>query len=576
MEIIVALSTIFQFAAGFFALKLIAETRRNWAWIFLASGIFAMAFRRTHSLYEIYQSGNVPTIPYEILGLAISILLFAGVFLISPLIRDMQMSAERIAESEERYRTVAEFTHDWEYWLTPDGKFVYVSPACERITGFTPREFMEEPDLFDSIIHPEYREEFAKRNASLAKLQKPSSHDLKIMDKSGHEHWIAHNSMPVYSRDGRFLGVRASIRLIDHRKNLEASLRDSRALYENLVQNSPCLVFRLTSTGQISFANKCALEHFGYAEDELTGVHVNEILINEITPHSMEILEQINQSFSSGQRIEVEIEHVRRDGMRFWGEWVNSAILDEFGEIKEFVCVGIDVTKRKALDKLKEDVSRIVRHDLKSPLSGIIGIPRILRKDSNITPRQAELLQSVEDAGTIMLELINRSLQLYKLETGTYVFDFKEFDLVTLLRDVVRHINIGKGDGAPIKLTIDGRSIEEGRAVLVSGERALVFSMFGNLVKNAVEASRDEPVLINVEEGEACITHIHNAGVVPEKIREKFFEKYVTEGKSGGTGLGTFSAYLIAEKHGGSITMSSSEQSGTILTVSLPWKYPSA
>ena len=112
MILIVAASTILQFAAGFLALRLIADSGRNWAWALLSAGIFAMAFRRTHTLYQIYRSGTVPTLSYELLGLVISILIFTGIYCIAPLLRDMRKANDDLAESEERYRTVAEFTHD--------------------------------------------------------------------------------------------------------------------------------------------------------------------------------------------------------------------------------------------------------------------------------------------------------------------------------------------------------------------------------------------------------------------------------------------------------------------------------
>ncbi|ETR72322.1 MAG: hypothetical protein OMM_07573, partial [Candidatus Magnetoglobus multicellularis str. Araruama] len=71
------------------------------------------------------------------------------------------------------------------------------------------------------------------------------------------------------------------------------------------------------------------------------------------------------------------------------------------------------------------------------------------------------------------------------------------------------------------------------------------------------------------DENAFCIS-IHNKGAVPEAVRENFFEKYTTSGKPNGTGLGTYSAKLIAETLGGSITMASSEKLGTMITLSFP------
>lgn len=573
MEIIVILSTALQFGAGFLSFRLIADSEKSTGWILLSVAILAMAFRRTHTLMEIYKSGNVPTLPYEVLGLVISVMLFVGVYLIAPLLRDMRTAADRLAESEERYRTVADFTYACEFWQGPDGLFIYVSPACERITGYSVQEFLDDPKLYDSLIHPEFREQVQRNGSTMAKLLNPSTFDAKIINKKGEEHWIAHNSMPVYSKQGNYLGTRASVRIIDHRKILEAELKASRALYENLVQASPCLVLRLTQEGVITFANRYALEKIGRSHDEIVGSNINGIFLGEEEGDSAAAAKLIRDSLVSGDRVDFEYEHLREDGSRFWGEWVNSAVRDETGMIGEFVCVGIDVTRRKALDKLKDDVSRIIRHDLKSPLSGIIGIPGILQKDDNITPRQAELLQAIEGAGTMMLDLINRSLDLYKLETGTYTFNFTDFDLVALVMDVVQHVRIGKDKEIPLTVTLDGKEVNEGDTAIISGERPLIFSMLGNLIRNAVEARKDKPVQVDLEMGALCTIRIQNAGLVPESIRDSFFEKYITAGKFGGTGLGTYSARLIAEKHGGSISMTTFNETGTTLTVCLPLKH---
>ena len=93
-----------------------------------------------------------------------------------------------------------------------------------------------------------------------------------------------------------------------------------------------------------------------------------------------------------------------------------------------------------------------------------------------------------------------------------------------------------------------------------------------NLVKNAVEASPKEgrvTVTCQTEPGALCII-IHNAGAVPEAVRDRFFEKYATAGKVCGTGLGTYSAQLIAKAHGGRIELATSEAEGTRVTVVLP------
>jgi CheY-like chemotaxis protein len=111
----------------------------------------------------------------------------------------------------------------------------------------------------------------------------------------------------------------------------------------------------------------------------------------------------------------------------------------------------------------------------------------------------------------------------------------------------------------------------DGENCIAWGEELLCYSMLGNLVKNAIEASPEGGTVdlsIGRTDGEA-IVRVHNAGAVPEAIRSRFFEKYSTSGKSGGTGLGTYSARLMARVQHGDIEMQTGEAPGTTLTVRL-------
>jgi signal transduction histidine kinase len=96
-----------------------------------------------------------------------------------------------------------------------------------------------------------------------------------------------------------------------------------------------------------------------------------------------------------------------------------------------------------------------------------------------------------------------------------------------------------------------------------------------NLVRNAVEASpREGEVGVSITRNGSYFFDIHNQGVVPEQVRDRFFERYATYGKKGGNGLGTYVAALIAKTHGGSVRFTTNEEEGTHLLVELP-KMPS-
>jgi signal transduction histidine kinase len=123
-----------------------------------------------------------------------------------------------------------------------------------------------------------------------------------------------------------------------------------------------------------------------------------------------------------------------------------------------------------------------------------------------------------------------------------------------------------------ICMVADGGGEAPAGRYIASGEKGLCHSLFGNLLRNAAEAST-EGGKIDVRfaaDEKHVIVAIRNDGVVPETIRDRFFDKYVTAGKAEGTGLGTYSAKLVTEAQLGAISMATSETNGTTLTVRLP------
>ncbi|MCP4702227.1 MAG: response regulator [Gammaproteobacteria bacterium] len=231
--------------------------------------------------------------------------------------------------------------------------------------------------------------------------------------------------------------------------------------------------------------------------------------------------------------------------------------------------------KNKKLEEtaiLRENVERITRHDIKTPLSGIINIPEILMRDPALAEEHKGLLKIAAEGGRRILEMVNRSLDVYKMETGTYCYEPVTVNVLPLFHKIIREMEqLSTKKDMSIEIRVHGRPAAKEDRFAVQGEPLLCYSLFANLIKNAVEASPEkEIVTLSVEKKEEeCFITIHNRGAVPERIRERFFEKYVTAGKFQGTGLGTYSAKLMAETQGGGIALQTSAENGTAITVRL-------
>ncbi|MBF0212548.1 MAG: HAMP domain-containing histidine kinase [Magnetococcales bacterium] len=235
----------------------------------------------------------------------------------------------------------------------------------------------------------------------------------------------------------------------------------------------------------------------------------------------------------------------------------------------------LEIQNRKLIesDQLKQDVELITRHDMKSPLNGLIGYSDILLEEAILDADQKAHVQKIRKAGVTILHMINLSLGLYRMEQGVYQLEPKEIDLIPIIYNINHDLQVLiAGNRLTLRVTMQGVPLIKGGLFRVRGEEVLCYSMLANLIKNALEASPEKGIVtvdLSKEAGTAIIT-IHNSGAVPEKIRDSFFEKYSSFGKLSGTGLGTYSAKLISEAQGGSIRMITSEEHGTQIIVHMP------
>jgi two-component system cell cycle sensor histidine kinase/response regulator CckA len=137
---------------------------------------------------------------------------------------------EALRVSEAEYRIVADNTYNWEFWLDPDRRFRYISPSCRRITGRECGEFTGDAAMLERIIHPDDQALYQAHVDGIERLKGESNVEFRILHADGSHRWIAHDCMPVYDRDGNWLGTRGSNRDITEQKRLEAQLRHAQRM----------------------------------------------------------------------------------------------------------------------------------------------------------------------------------------------------------------------------------------------------------------------------------------------------------------------------------------------------------
>lgn len=386
----------------------------------------------------------------------------------------------------------------------------------------------------------------------------------------------------------RFLRTMASIvaaaisnsllhgRLLIHTEELSNTVAQRTGQFNrffNAVEHSPASIVITDVRGNIEYVNPFFTNLTGYGFDEAKGK--NPRILNSGV-HDKEFFDHMWRELLAKRTWRGEICNRKKDGTLYWEHASISPLRDDEDRVINYIGVKEDITERRETERLKEDVERIMRHDLKNPLNSIINFPAVLKEEDNINEEQKEMLQIIEDAGLSMLKMINDSLDLFRMEKGRYEYKPEIMDITkTISRLSAELLPIANHYEVGIEVMIDGNPLKEAQPTRIFGEDLLIYSMLSNLLTNAIEASPPgETALLTVNTENKIVFELQNRGAVPEHIIPAFFGKYVTAGKKRGTGLGTYSAKLMAEVMGGSICLATSEEDGTRITVTIPAGVP--
>ena len=272
-----------------------------------------------------------------------------GVLWIGPLraLRRMELSLEakhkELQANELRYRTVANFTYDWEYWLSTDGSLPYISPSCLRVTGFAASEFQQDPGLLSRIVHPDDREAFVRHLHDIESARANVAHcelDFRIIAIDGEERWIAHICQAISDDGGRYLGRRACNRDITARKHAEAKLQ----LAANVFGHAREGIVITDAIGTIIDSNEAFTRITGYGREEAIGQSPHLLKSDRQDKAFYEVMwrELTEQGHWSG-----EIWNRRKNGEVYAELLTISTVRDADGAVQQYVGLFSDITAIK-------------------------------------------------------------------------------------------------------------------------------------------------------------------------------------------------------------------------------------
>ena len=234
------------------------------------------------------------------------------------------------------------------------------------------------------------------------------------------------------------------------------------------------------------------------------------------------------------------------------------------------VLLAFDVTERVNAEKIRQEFTANVSHELKTPLQGIIGSAELIQKGLVKPEDQSRFIRSIHDEALRLLDLINDIIKLSKLDGGQQMpkenVSIKDIcaDALSTLKPMAREKNVTvscSGDRGQIK-----------------GVRSLIYETVYNLLENAIKYNRDGGVVqiyvIEEKDSVRLTVEDNGVGIAPED-KQRVFERFYRgdkshSGKIDGTGLGLSIVKRAVAYHNGTVTLESQEGRGTEISVVLP------
>ena len=275
---------------------------------------------------------------------------------------EKKVSRKKLEEEKEKYAVIANNTFNWEFWKDSSGKYLFMSPTCEKITGYHSDDFLNDRVNMYQLIHQDDIELHKQKQQEAIDQNAPVSFKFRIITKSGAERIIEQVCFPVFGLKGKCLGLRGTNIDITERAQKDKLLAESEARLSNLVNSQSNYIIRTDLLGRHTFWNKKFEEDFGWLYGGSRGLELSSSMASICTYHQDRAREAVKTCLlEPGKVVPVELDKPTQDGGTVVTYWEFVCITDAEGNPSEMQCTGIDITERKrAEEALKTSEQRLL------------------------------------------------------------------------------------------------------------------------------------------------------------------------------------------------------------------------
>ena len=450
-------------------------------------------------------------------------------------------------------------------------------------------------------VHPEDLRRLKEASLRAQETGEAIDQEFRVIWPDGSVHWVLTQGGVSKHADGKAVAVSGIDVDITRLKNAEMALQASEASVRKLnealerrirLQTKELVesekrfrlmveglrdyaFFMLDTAGNVVSWNLGAQRIHGFAAEEIVGKHCSVLLTQE-DRESAHPEQQLQLAAEQGQHEESGW-RLRRDGARFWAHVLTTAVYNDAGDLCGFSEITRDITERKkAQEEIEEQRKRAeesnqaksrflasMSHEIRTPMNAILGMTELLW-ETELDEDQRHYVEIFRRAGVSLMDLINDILDLSKIESGRLELEHREFDLETVVADVVELL-AGRAHDKGIGLRT---RLLPGLPKRVVGDAARLRQVLVNLVGNSIKFTSSGEVLITVEnsapaEAGSIKFLVSDTGIgIPHDKLSSIFEAFEqvdasTTRKYGGTGLGLPISKRLVECMGGALGVES-------------------
>lgn len=334
-------------------------------------------------------------------------------------------------------------------------------------------------------------------------------------------------------------------------------------------------IFGLDHDGRCTFINQAATGLLRLEPDEALGKNMHT-LVHHSRPDGSPYPEAecpVYQALRRGEGVRVEDEVLwRRDGTSFPVEMTSAPII-EAGEVQGMVVSFANISRRKRLEELRDDLLHMIVHDLRTPLTSLMAGMQSVGILGELNDRQRSLLEIARRGGETLLGMINDLLDIDKMEQGSLTLERTEVSVPVVAETALAQV----GGLAAAKTQTIAADIAPDLPAAYADEdklRRILVNLLGNAIKFTPAGGT---ITLSVRrDGDTLIFSVRDTGEgIPKEDFERIFQKFgqVETRKSGrrmSTGLGLTFCRLAVEAHGGRIWVESELGVGSVFSFTLP------